>query len=170
MQLWIVFIDFIQELQIQQPNYKYNDTAGNLTTNGQISKGSNSYIYAGGLRLGGFETGNSILQNTGNLGISANTGNYIIFSIGNGEKMRITRAGNVGCTGSIGCVGVSASGGMRIGTNLGIQNTNPQSMDLNSAPVIIFGKNNGPGFRNTFMGESYCVYYHVYVYNVSIAY
>ena len=34
-------------------------------------------------------------------------------------KMRITSAGNVSCTGSIGCVGVSASGGMRIGTNLG---------------------------------------------------
>ncbi len=34
------------------------DTAGNLTTNGQISNGSNSYIYAGGLRLGGFDTGN----------------------------------------------------------------------------------------------------------------
>ena len=42
----------------------------------------------------------------------------------NDVKMRITSAGNVSCTGSIGCVGVSASGGMRIGTNLGIQNTN----------------------------------------------
>ncbi len=67
---------------------------------------------------------------------------------------------NVACTGSIGCVGVSASGGMRIGTNLGIQNTNPQSMlhlgncDVpGSAPVIVFGKNNaGNGFRNAFMG------------------
>jgi hypothetical protein len=51
---------------------------------------------------------------------------------------------------------------MRIGTNLGIQNTNPQSMlhlencdVLNSAPIIVFGKNvNGTGFsfRNAFMG------------------
>ena len=61
--------------------------------------------------------------------------------------------------GSIGCVGVSASGGMRIGSNLGIQNTSPLSMlhlgnctVLNSAPVIVFGKNTGGGSRNAFMG------------------
>ncbi len=76
------------------------------------------------------------------------------------ERMRITSAGNVSCTGSIGCVGVSASGGMRIGSNLGIQNSAPLSMlhlgncnVANSAPVIIFGKNvNNTGFRNAFMG------------------
>ena len=44
--------------------------------------------------------------------------------------------------------------------NIGIQNTNPLSMlhlgnctVVNSAPVIVFGKNvNGTGFRNAFMG------------------
>jgi hypothetical protein len=84
----------------------------------------------------------------------------------NDVKMRITSAGNVSCTGSIGCVGVSASGGMRIGSNLGIQNTNPQSMlhlgncEVNgSAPVIIFGKNNGPGIRNAFLGYSESFYF-----------
>jgi hypothetical protein len=49
---------------------------------------------------------------------------------------------------------------MRIGSNLGIQNTNPQSMlhlgnceIANSAPVIVFGKNvSGTGYRNAFMG------------------
>ena len=53
------------------------------------------------------------------------------------EKMRIVRNGNIG-----------------------IQNTNPLSMlhlgnctVVNSAPVIVFGKNvNGTGFRNAFMG------------------
>jgi hypothetical protein len=47
------------------------------------------------------------------------------------------------------------------GGRIGVANTNPQSMlhlgtceVLNSAPVIIFGKNNGPGFRNAFMGYS----------------
>jgi hypothetical protein len=53
------------------------------------------------------------------------------------EKMRIVRDGNIG-----------------------IQNTNPQSMlhlgnctVLNSAPVIVFGENvNNVGFRNAFMG------------------
>jgi hypothetical protein len=73
------------------------DAANNVTCTGQISNGSNSYIYAGGLRLGGFDTGNTIWQNTRNLGISANTGNNIIFYIGNGsERMRINSAGDVG--------------------------------------------------------------------------
>ena len=62
--------------------------------------------------------------------------------------------------GSISCVGVSASGGMRIGSNLGIQNSTPLSMlhlrnctVANSAPVIIFDKNvNGTSFRNAFVG------------------
>ena len=55
---------------------------------------------------------------------------------------------------------------MRIGSNLGIQNTNPQSMlhlgncEVNgSAPVIIFGKNNGPGIRNAFLGYSESFYF-----------
>ncbi len=53
------------------------------------------------------------------------------------ERMRTTRTGRIG-----------------------VANTNPQSMlhlgnceVLNSAPVIVFGKNvNGTGFRNAFMG------------------
>ncbi len=57
---------------------------------------------------------------------------------------------------------------MNIETNgrVGISNTNPQSMlhfgiceVLNSAPVIIFGKNNGPGFRSAFMGYSESFYF-----------
>ncbi len=56
---------------------------------------------------------------------------------------------------------------MRItnGRRIGVANTNSQSMlhlgnceVLNSAPVIIFGKNNGPGFRNAFMGYSESFY------------
>ncbi len=61
--------------------------------------------------------------------------------------MRKTSTDNISCTGSISCVGVSSSGGMRIGSNLGIQNSAPLSMlylgnctVANSAPVIIFGK------------------------------
>ncbi len=34
------------------------DAANNVTCTGQSSNGSNSNIYAGGLRLGGFDTGN----------------------------------------------------------------------------------------------------------------
>jgi hypothetical protein len=48
----------------------------------------------------------------------------------------------------------------------GIQNTNPQSMlhlgncEVNgSAPVILFGKNNGPGVRNAFLGYSESFYF-----------
>jgi hypothetical protein len=82
------------------------------------------------------------------------------------EKMRITSVGNVSCTGSIGCVGVSASGGIRIGSNLGIQNSSPLSMlhlgnctVTNSSPVLIFGKNTGSGFRNAFIGYNDSFYF-----------
>jgi len=55
------------------------------------------YAYIRGLRIAGSDTGNTIWQNTGNLGISANTGNNITFSIGNGiERMRISSTGNIG--------------------------------------------------------------------------
>ncbi len=68
--------------------------------------------------------------------------------------MRITNAGNISCTGSIGCVDISTSGGALVGTYLGIANSTPQSMlhignctVPGSAPVIIFGKNTGGGNR-----------------------
>ncbi len=51
---------------------------------------------------------------------------------------------------------------------VGISNTNPQSMLhlgncelFGSAPVIIFGKNNGTGFRNAFMGYSESFYFFI---------
>ena len=62
---------------------------GNVSCTGSITNGSTSNIYAGGLRLGGFDTGNTIWQNTGNLGISANTGNNITFSIGSSSEKRV---------------------------------------------------------------------------------
>jgi hypothetical protein len=49
---------------------------------------------------------------------------------------------------------------------IGVANTNPQSMlhlgnceVFGSAPVIVFGKNNGPGFRNAFLGYSESFYF-----------
>jgi hypothetical protein len=73
------------------------DGSGNVSCTGSITNSSTSYINAGGLRIGGFDTGNSIWQNTGNLGISANTGSAITFAIGNGfEKMRVHTNGYVG--------------------------------------------------------------------------
>ena len=72
-------------------------SAGDFTATASISTGASSYLYAGGLRIGGMDTGNTLWQSTGNLGISANTGNNITFAIGNGgEKMRINNFGNVG--------------------------------------------------------------------------
>jgi hypothetical protein len=115
------------------------DISGNVNIKGAITTGNfNSFL--GGLRINGSDTGNTIWQNTGNLGISANTGNNILFHIGNGgEKMRINSAGNVG-----------------------IQNTSPW-VDLNlgnvsvsgSSGSLVFGKNNGAGgIRNFRQGMS----------------
>jgi hypothetical protein len=62
---------------------------GNITNTGSITSGSGSYIYAGGLRIGGFD-GNTLYQ-TGNIGISANTGSTISFNMigGNGNIVSI---------------------------------------------------------------------------------
>ena len=76
--------------------------------------------------------------------------------------MRITIVGNISCTWSIGCVGISTSGGALVVTYFGVSNSTPQSMlhlgnctVPGSAPVIIFGKNvSGGGNRNAFMGYS----------------
>ena len=59
--------------------------AGNVSCTGSISNGSTSYMYAGGLRLNGTDTGKTIYQNIGNLGITANTGYNITFAIGSGN-------------------------------------------------------------------------------------
>ena len=56
-------------------------------------------------------------------------------------------------------MGIKDSGLLTVGGRVGIQNTNPQSMlhignsdVVGSAPVLLFGKNNGSGYRNAFMG------------------
>ena len=73
------------------------------------------------------------------------------------ERVRITSAGNVSCTGSIGCAGISTSGSSLIGSFLGIQNTNPWAPlnigDCSAATdgFINFGKNSG-GSRNCKVG------------------
>ena len=50
------------------------DSSGNLTNTGTITNGSSSYIYAGGLRIGGFD-GNTLYQ-SGNIGISPNNSKF----------------------------------------------------------------------------------------------
>jgi hypothetical protein len=57
---------------------------------------SSGYSYFGGLRLNGGETGNTIYQSTGNLGITANTGYTIPFAISNGNI--ITTINDTGMT------------------------------------------------------------------------
>ena len=101
---------------MQEQRKEFNiDSSGNVNIKGAITTGNfNSFL--GGLRINGSDTGNTIWQNTGNLGISANTGNNIVFYIGNGsERMRINSAGNVG-----------------------IQNTSPW-VDLNLGNVAVSG-------------------------------
>jgi len=61
---------------------------------------------------------------------------------------------------------IDTNNNVNMNGRVGISNTNPQSMlhlgnceVFGSAPVIIFGKNNGPGFRNAFMGYSETFYF-----------
>jgi hypothetical protein len=61
------------------------------------------------------------------MGFTTNTGE-MKFTANGAERMRITNPGNISCTGSIGCVGISTSGGALIGTYLGIANSSPLSM------------------------------------------
>jgi hypothetical protein len=88
-------------------------------------------------------------------GISINAWDGISFCTGsNGrqERMRITNAGNVSCTGSISCTGIYASGTGIIGNYLGVGNATPW-LELNLGDVSVggssgsmaFGKNNGGG-------------------------
>ena len=67
------------------------DQSGNITTSGNITSGSTSYVYAGGLRIGGWDTGNTIYSGARNIGITFNTGYK--FSVnsygGNGEILSI---------------------------------------------------------------------------------
>ena len=88
-------------------------------------------------------------------GLSINGWDGISFCTGSNarqERMRITNAGNVSCTGSIGCVGIYASGTGIIGNYLGVGNAIPW-LELNlgnvdvggSSGSMAFGKNNGGG-------------------------
>ena len=70
---------------------------GNVTCSGNFTNGSSSYIYAGGLRIGGFDTGNTLYNGTNTLGITAL--NNITFNTGTSlanytTRMTINSAGN----------------------------------------------------------------------------
>ncbi len=58
-------------------------TSGSITATGSISTGSGSYLYGGGLRIGGFD-GNTLYQ-VGNIGITCNAGNTISFNMWSGN-------------------------------------------------------------------------------------
>jgi hypothetical protein len=83
------------------------DYSGSISCTGAITTGNfNSFL--GGLRINGSDTANTIWQNTGNLSISANTGNNIDFSIGNGtERMKINNNGEVSINGKQGTTNIA---------------------------------------------------------------
>jgi hypothetical protein len=127
---WPDLIRFICAILIESSNNV--SCGGTLTTSGTINANGdklnfpntlNQYkINLWGINTYGFGIAGSTLQ-------YSSQGNHSFYnSANNANTFTITSLGNVSCTGSIGCVGVSASGGMRIGSNLGIQNTTPLSM------------------------------------------
>jgi hypothetical protein len=66
------FHNFYNSSSPTNPVVSINVSTGSINANGAITNGGNSYITAGGLRLGGFDTGNTIYQATGNIGITMN--------------------------------------------------------------------------------------------------
>jgi hypothetical protein len=118
-----------------QPLVRIEQTAG---WDGNYCLQTVGYSDLGGIRINGGDSGNSIFKTaaTGDMGLTVNNGN-ILFNVNGAERMRINNSGRIG-----------------------VANTNPQSMlhlgnceVINSAPVIVFGKNvNNVGFRNAFMG------------------
>ena len=89
---------------IDSPGIQYGrlklDNSGNITCSGSITNGSGSYMYAGGLRLGGFDT--NTLYNTGKtLGITCDNGYNITFNIWggtNGVSGNMMNINNTGIT------------------------------------------------------------------------
>jgi len=118
-----------------QPLVRIEQTSG---WDGNYCLQTVGYSDLGGIRINGGDSGNSIFKTaaTGDMGLTVNNGN-ILFNVNGAERMRINNSGRIG-----------------------VANTNPQSMlhlgnceVINSAPVIVFGKNvNNTGFRNSFMG------------------
>ena len=68
---------------------------GATTCLSTFSNGSSSYMYAGNLRLGGFDTGNTIWNGNANLGITVNSGYTINIGMngGNGSIIAVTNTG-----------------------------------------------------------------------------
>jgi len=66
--------NFYSSTSPTNPVVSINATNGNINANGAITNGGNSYITAGGLRLGGFDTGNTIWNGNNNMGLTVNSG------------------------------------------------------------------------------------------------
>jgi len=68
------------------------DGSGNIINSGSISNGSSSYIYAGGLRLGGFDTGNTVYNGSKNMGLTVDSGYTVNLGMngGNGTIIAIS--------------------------------------------------------------------------------
>ena len=115
------------------------DVNGNIKCTGTFTNGSSSYMYAGGLRLGGYDPDNTIYNVGKNIGITVDNGYKINFTIWSGvsnTKMTINAAG------------------------VGIYNTSPWAplcigdcSLANSNGYINFGKRDNVGsFRNFKIG------------------
>ena len=130
-----------------QPLVRIEQTAG---WDGNYCLQTVGYSDFGGIRINGGDLGNSIFKTdaTGDMGLTVNNGN-MLFNVNGAERMRITNAGNISCTGSIGCNSISLSNACIVAGNVGIKNDNPWAhLNLGNVNVggssgeIVFGKNN----------------------------
>jgi hypothetical protein len=117
-----------------------SNTIGNIfTTGGNVGIGTNSpaykldingdcrintgtgYLEAAGLRIAGWDTANSIYSTRGNIGITVENGNNILFNIGNGgESMRVSSSGNIGMGITNPTYKLDVNGNCRINTSLDV--------------------------------------------------
>jgi hypothetical protein len=65
--------------------------SGDIVTYGNITSGTNSYVYAGGLRIAGWDYNNSLYNGARDLGLTVDNGKSITFNIwgGNGTMMTV---------------------------------------------------------------------------------
>jgi hypothetical protein len=134
--------------------------AGNITCTGAITSGASSYVYAGGLRLGGFDTTNTLYAGAKNLGLTVDSGKSITFSTWTGVTdyiMTLTNSNvniNKDLTIGSGFIHLPKSGNSTGTLKLGIGGVTGAD-DQTNMKIEINGASNGSGEAGNIIIRTY---------------